>query len=232
MKGLLGLIRQTPPATAGGDNPDTFFFSTAFADQGIDASSMVPWEARANEVGARRLTAGRGGKLLEELWSRDNFMARLGPHALLRLEKYLDFATLPANRDVIRQDEYGNFMLVLLSGSIAVDREQPWSDRLHLTEARPGDILGEMSLLDSGPRFSVCTSLTDCEIAVLSAQALDEMMTADPALAASLIALLARKLSRRMRVVSARLSEIKSGSGTASSADKIPRRTHGTRSGQ
>ncbi|MDB5779713.1 MAG: cAMP-binding protein [Polaromonas sp.] len=211
MKGLLGLIRQATPAHAGGDNsPDTFFFSTAFADQGIDASSMVPWEARANEVGARRLPAGRGSKLLQGLWSRDSYMAQLGPDALQRLENYLDFASVPASRDVIRQDEYGNFMLVLLSGSMAVDREQPWGDRLHLTEARPGDILGEMSLLDSGPRFSVCTSLTDCEIAVLGAQALDEMMVADPALAASLIALLARKLSRRMRVVSARLSETKS----------------------
>lgn len=209
MKGLLGLIRQTAPAAAGGDSPDTFFFSTAFADQGIDASSLVPWEARANEVGARRMTAGRGGKLLEALWRRDHYMARLGLDALRRLEKYLDFATLPANRDVIRQDEYGNFMLVLLSGTVAVDREQPSGERLHLTEARPGDILGEMSLLDSGLRFSVCTSLDDCEIAVLGAQALDEMMGADPALAASLIALLARKLSRRMRVVSTRLSENK-----------------------
>ena len=36
-------------------------------------------------------------------------------------------------------------------------------------------------------------------MAVLSAQALDEMMTADPALAASLMALLARKLSLRLR---------------------------------
>ena len=208
MKGLFGLIRQATPANAGADSPsDTFFFSTAFADQGIDASSMVPWEARANEVGAKRLTAGRGAQLLEELWSRDNFIARLGPDALKRLEKFFDFASLPANRDVIRQDEYGNFMLVLLSGTIAVDREQPWGERLHLTEARPGEILGEMSLLDSGPRFSVCTSLNDCEIAVMSAQALDEMMATDPALAASLIALLARKLSRRMRVVSARLGE-------------------------
>ena len=210
MKGLLGLLRQTLPASAGSESRvDTFFFSTAFADQGIDASFMVPWEARANEVGAKHLPAGRGTKLLEDLWSRDSFMSRLGPEGLKRLEKFFDFASLPANRDVIRQDEYGNFMLVLLSGSIAVDREQPWGERLHLTEARPGDILGEMSLLDSGPRFSVCTSLNDCEIAVLGAQALDEMMVADPALAASLIALLARKLSRRMRVVSARLGEKK-----------------------
>lgn len=209
MKGLLGLLKQSPPSPPDSDSHDTFFFSTAFADLGIDASMLVPWEARANEVGAKRLQAKRGSKLLQELWSKDTYMARLGADAVPRLERFFDFATVPAQRDVIRQDEYSNFMLVLLTGAIAVDREQPWGERLHLTEARAGDILGEMSLLDSGMRFSVCTSLTDCEIAVLSAQALDEMMTADPALAAGLIALLARKLSRRLRIVSARLNDKK-----------------------
>jgi len=207
MKGLLGFLKQSRPTHADSHSPDSFHFSTAFADQGIDPSLLVPWEARANEVGAKRLQARRGSKLLQALWAKDTYMARLGPDAVSRLERFFDFACLPANRDVIRQDEYGNFMIVLLSGTMAVDREQPWGERLRLTEARPGNILGEMSLLDSGMRFSVCTSLTECEIAVLSAQALDEMMAADPALAASLVALLARKLSRRLRAVSARLSE-------------------------
>ncbi|MGE6340686.1 cyclic nucleotide-binding domain-containing protein, partial [Acidovorax sp. NPDC077664] len=82
-----------------------------------------------------------------------------------------------------------------------------WRCTRPTAETRPGDILGEMSLLDSGIRFSACTTLTDCEIAVLSAEAMDDMMTKDPQLAASLIALLARKLSLRLRVVSARLSD-------------------------
>ena len=124
-----------------------------------------------------------------------------------KMERFFEFAAIPSNRDVIRQDEYGNFMVVLLTGTIAVDRVQPWGEQLRLAETRPGDILGEMSLLDSGIRFSACTTLTDCEIAVLSAEAMDDMMTKDPQLAASLIALLARKLSLRLRVVSARLSD-------------------------
>jgi len=124
-----------------------------------------------------------------------------------RLEKFFDYAIVPADRDLIRQEEYGDFMVVLLTGSVAVDRVQPWGERMRLTEARPGDILGEMSLLDSGMRFSLCVTLTECEIAVLSAQALDEMMNADPKLAACLVALLARKLSMRLRVVGARLSD-------------------------
>ena len=209
MKGLLGLLKKSSPRRNDAEPQDSLMFSTAFADQGVDSSKLIPWDARANEVGAKRLSATRGNKLLQALWTQDKYMARLTTDALPRLEHFFEFASVPANRDIIRQDEYGNFMVVLLSGSIAVDRLQPWGERLRLTEARPGDILGEMSLLDSGKRFSICASLTECEIAVLDAQALDEMTSADPALAAGLIALLARKLSLRLRLVSARLTDNK-----------------------
>jgi CRP-like cAMP-binding protein len=112
-----------------------------------------------------------------------------------------------ANRELMAQEEYGSFMVVLLSGTVAVDRDQQWGERVRLSEARPGEILGEMSLLDSGKRFSHCITLTDCEIAVLGAEALDEMMSVRAPLAASLIALLARKMSLRLRAVGARLSD-------------------------
>lgn len=206
MKGLLSLLKAKRPKPSE-DPGDSVFFTTAFANQGVDPSLLVPWEARAVEVGAKRLPKSRGGKLLQSLWSRDKYMAHLDQNAVERMERFFDFAAIASNRDVIRQDEYGNFMVVLLTGTIAVDRMQPWGEHLRLTETRPGDILGEMSLLDSGIRFSACTTLTDCEVAVLSAEAMDEMMAKDPQLAASLVALLARKLSLRLRVVSARLNE-------------------------
>ena len=206
MKGVLDLLRRSTPREAD-DRTDSVLFTSAFADQGVDPSMLIPWEARANEVGAKRVPAARGLKLLQALWARDKYMSRLEAGAVQRLEKYFDFAMVAADRDIIRQDEYGNFMIVLLTGTIAVDRMQPWGERLRLTEARPGDILGEMSLLDSGQRFSVCTTLAECEIAVLGTQAMDDMMGGDPQLAAGLVALLARKLSMRLRVVGARLSD-------------------------
>ncbi len=209
MKGILGLLRLKSKASPDSEPQDSVLFTTAFAGQGVEPDLLAPWEARAVEVDAKRLNPGRGTKLLQALWAKDKFMHHLDADAIGRLERYLDFASVAGNRDLIRQDEYGNFMLVLLSGSIAVDRLQPWGARLRLAEAVPGEILGEMSLLDSGIRFSVCTTLNDCEIAVLSVQAMDDMVRADPALAANLIALLARKLSLRLRVVSARLSDQK-----------------------
>ena len=191
----------------GSDRPDSLLFSSAFDDLGVDPSMLVPWRSRANEVGAAPLASVRGTELLQTLWSRDRYMGRLGVEAIGRLEAFFDFAGVGAGRDIIRQDEYGNFMIVLLSGSIAVDRLQPWGEQMRMAEARPGDILGEMSLLDSGMRFAHCTTLNDCEIGVLSAEALDALMASDPELAASLIALLARRLSLRLRIVGARVSD-------------------------
>ena len=209
MKGILDILRPKARPDVPQEKQDSILFSMAFAGLGVDASLLIPWEARAVEIDAKRMTATRGTKLLQGLWAKDKYMSHLNSEAIQAMERYFDFATVPANRDVIRQDEYGNFMVVLLSGAIAVDRVQPWGERLRLAETRPGEILGEMSLLDSGIRFSACTTMNECEIAALSAEAMDDMMSGNSQLAANLIALLARKLSLRLRVVSARLSEKK-----------------------
>ena len=210
MKGILSLLRRQsrgskPEQESTGS--DSGFFSSAFAEQDADPARLVPWEARAVEVGAKRMSGQRGAQLLQALWAKDKYMAHLQADAVQRMEQFFTFAQVQADRDVIRQDEYGNFMVVVLTGTMAIDRAQPWGEQLRLAETRPGDILGEMSLLDSGIRFSSCTTLSDCEIAILSAEAMDDMMTQDPVLAACLVALLARKLSLRLRVVSARLSD-------------------------
>ena len=207
MKGILGLLRHKLPPEAARESAESTFFTTAFADHGISPDHTLPWEARAAEIDARRISVEKGGAKLRELWARDPHMKRLDSASMDQLMHFFEFGTVPANREIIKQDEYGNYMIVQLSGSIAIDRDQPWGERARLSEARPGEILGEMSLLDSGKRFSHCITLTDCEIAILSAEALDEMMSVRPLLAASLIALLARKLSLRLRATGARLNK-------------------------
>ena len=134
MKGILGMLRSKTPPKPDEDRTDSVLFSTAFVEQGVDASMLVPWEARAVEVGAKRLPSTRGGKLLQTLWAKDKYMAQLDTNAVARMERFFEFAAIPASRDVIRQDEYGNFMVVLLTGTIAVDRIQPWGEHLRLAD--------------------------------------------------------------------------------------------------
>jgi len=207
MKGILEFLLNKKPIEPEATLPDSTLFSTAFNGQGIDPSMLVPWEARAVEIGAKRLPSASSVRLLQTLWAKDKNMEQLDAASIERMERFFQFALVPTGRDIIRQGEYGNFMVVLLKGTIAVDRLQPWGEHLRLAETKPGDILGEMSLLDSGIRFSACTTLDDCEIAALSAESMDDMVNSDPRLAASLIALLARKLSLRLRAISARFSD-------------------------
>ena len=207
--GLFDILKPSEPPERRDDGQDCVLFSTAFAGLGVDAALLIPWQARALEIDAGRLDSAQGTRLLQNLWSQDRSMRHLDQQAIADLARHFTFATIPASRDIIRQDEYGNFMVVLLSGTVAVDRVQPWGEHLRLAETRPGEILGEMSLLDSGIRFSACTTMSECEIGVLTAEGMDDMMAASPRRAASLIALLARKLSLRLRQVSARLSEKK-----------------------
>lgn len=208
MKGILRLLHRSVRSNPAAREPsDSVFFSTAFAGQDAGEAAPTPWEARAVEVGAQAFSASAGSRLLQTLWAQDPCMALLDAEAIGQLAPFLQFVQVAAQRDVIRQGEYGNFMVVLLSGAMAVDRTQPWGETLRLAQSRPGDILGEMSLLDGGVRFSSCTTLSDCRMAVLSADAMDHMLDSAPPLAASLVALLSRKISLRLRAVSMRLSE-------------------------
>ena len=209
MKKLIDRLKGAPRAVAMGE--DSGFFSTMFLDR-EETQAVATWAVRGPEVGAEPFDRKQGVHLFAELWGHDRQAVALNVHDLERLSGFLEFVKLPPNQEVIGQDEQGDYMLIILDGTIAVDRVQPWGGRARLAEARAGDMLGEMSLLDAGARFSACTTLTPCVAAVLDAQRLDRMMKEDPKLALAVLASLSRRLSLRLRQVSARLSALLSRS--------------------
>ena len=209
MKKLIDKLKGAP---AGSDQEegaeDSGFFSTMFQERTDDTQLVTTWRARAQEVGAQPYDRRKGAERFAELWGADRYVASLGRAELERMSQYLDFVQVPPGQEIIGQDEQGDYMLIVLEGTVAVDRVQPWGGRARLAEARPGDMLGEMSLLDAGARFSACKTLTPCVLAVLDAEGLDRMIMQEPRLGLALLAWLARRLSLRLRQVSARLSAL------------------------
>lgn len=206
MKKLLGRLAGNRRANP--EAPDSGYFSTMFLEREDETPPLVPWQVRAGQAQATVLEPAQGAIQFARAWNSDRHAATLGESELQRLTEYLSFVGIAADREVIAQDEQGDYLLIILEGTIAVDRVQPWGGRARLGEARVGDLLGEMSLLDAGTRFSSCRTLTPCVLAVLEAHALDRMMSEDPRLAAVLLAALARRLSLRLRQASARLSAL------------------------
>ncbi len=198
-------VRAAPTDT---DDSDAGFFSTMFLDRSEDTQLLVNWIMRATEVDAKPFDRQQGAHLFAQQWGQDRHAAALGPEALLRMSEYLQFVRVPTNQEVIGQDEQGDYMLIVLEGVVAVDRVQPWGGRARLAEARAGDMLGEMSLLDAGARFSACTTLSACVFAVLDAASMDRLINDEPRLALALLTSMSRRLSLRLRQVSARLSAL------------------------
>jgi hypothetical protein len=213
VKKLLGRLGGAAPA-ATDDLPteaaaDSGFFTTQFLERDETPARRVTWREREDEVRATRLPAADGTRALQAAWSGE----RKGPafaagHGLEGLAHYLAFVRVAPDRELIAQDEHGDYMLIVLEGAVAVDRVQPWGGRARLSEAQAGDLLGEMSLLDAGTRFSACRTLSPCTLAVLEAAALDRMLRDDPRMAAALMTTLARRLSLRLRQSGARLSAL------------------------
>jgi len=211
VKRLLDRIKRARPAApagATGAADDAGFFSSVLQEPAEEPQALATWRERSQQVQATPMDRKQGAALFAQLWGADRHVVALGPDELLRMSRYLEFVRVPANQEVIAQDELGNYMVVVLEGTLTVDRAQPWGGRARLAEAHAGDMLGEMSLLDAGARFSSCVTLTPCALAVVEAPRLDEMVTQEPRLAVALLASLSRRLSLRLRQVSARLSAL------------------------
>jgi CRP-like cAMP-binding protein len=206
VKRLLDRIKRKPSSSNGGE--DTGFFSSVYQEPPESAQVLTAWKDRAAQIGAKTVDRKAAADTFGKLWGADRHVVSLTPDELMRMAQYLEFVQVPAAQEVISQDELGDYMVIVLDGTLSVDRGHSWGGKTRLAEAHAGDMLGEMSLLDAGARFSSCATLTPCLLAVVEAKRLDEMIAQDPRLGVALLASLSRRLSLRLRQVSARLSAL------------------------
>ncbi|AWI54628.1 Crp/Fnr family transcriptional regulator [Aquabacterium olei] len=206
VSGATGGARTTSADAAEAD--DEGFFATQFMERPESVRGSSAWSARALAVGAQPLDPEAGLSLLMRAWGQDALMAALGEEGQRKLLPHLQFVKVPAGRELIVQGERGDYALIVLDGVVAVDRVPPAGGRVRLAEAREGEVIGEMSLLDASARFASCLTLSACALAVLTSEALDELAIEEPRLGMALMTCTARRLSLRMRQLGARLGAL------------------------
>jgi len=103
-------------------------------------------------------------------------------------------ATLARERDaaagevLMREREAGESFLVLVEGTVRV--EQAGRDVRSLVA---GGFLGEIALLEHGPRTATATCVTDCRLLSLGHFEFDRLMATFPEVRAKVLAALARR---------------------------------------
>mgnify|MGYP003383261210 CR=1 FL=1 len=153
------------------------------------APSPLPRELSSREVAARMLIA---------------------PSALVQLSlleakivvSYMRPEMVPAGETFITEGDAVNngFMVLLLDGevlieNITVSRTTP----VTVTVLGPGSLIGEMGLLDTGPRSASCTASPDIQCAVLTREALEALIVEQPAMGAKLLLAVSARIAERYR---------------------------------
>ncbi|MBU1357489.1 MAG: cyclic nucleotide-binding domain-containing protein [Gammaproteobacteria bacterium] len=98
-------------------------------------------------------------------------------------------------------DAVGNdYMALVLEGHLrAMSSDGTPDGEVVMSVLGPGSIVGEMGVLDGGPRSASCTTLTESKLGILSRDALFKLLDEHPGAAARLVLGLSQGLAERLR---------------------------------
>ena len=116
---------------------------------------------------------------------------------------------------MIREGEAGEWMLLLLKGTVDVtkrvdaspdDSSPAGSSRIAVIQR--GAAIGEMSMLDSEPRYASCIAIEAVEAGVLGRQAIGLLIRDHPSVGAKLLVKITQMMAQRLRNTSNQLVKL------------------------
>ena len=103
---------------------------------------------------------------------------------------------------IFAEGEAGERMYVVLDGKVKLGQTSPDGRESLLAVLGPGEVFGELSLFDPGPRTATATAVTDTVVVGLGHADLRPWLTGRPEVAESLLQALAQRLRRTNEALS------------------------------
>jgi uncharacterized membrane protein len=124
---------------------------------------------------------------VEKLFGVELF-EHLGAEDRVRLAEAVDLRRLSAGETLFQSGEPGEAMYVVKSGEVELYIKDTTGQKIVLTIAGPGEVFGELALLDRGARTATAVVLTDTELLELDRDDLLLLFQKTPAAALRLLA--------------------------------------------
>ncbi|HYX68884.1 MAG TPA: cyclic nucleotide-binding domain-containing protein, partial [Terriglobales bacterium] len=110
------------------------------------------------------------------------------------LSELLDDAHFSKGDTIFSFGDSGESLFLVRSGRVQVYVENFQGDKIPLAENEAGDVFGEISLLDGGPRTATAVAVEDSECLTLDRAGLLEFVTLHPHAALDLLTVMGRRL--------------------------------------
>lgn len=118
----------------------------------------------------------------------------LDPEAFDQLCRYAKHTTLKRGTTIVSKGDPGNSLIAVISGTVKISVTSPDGRSAILNLIGPGEIFGEVAVLDGHARTADATANTNCEIYVIDRRDFIPFVRSQPALAMKFIELLCTRL--------------------------------------
>ncbi len=162
----------------------------------------APGDSGIHEERLRRIAGSTAADRAAEMLTAPSALMQLSHDEARAVVAYMRPHRIAQGTTFIREGDTADtdFMLLVLDGevtieSIVVSRTDP----ITVSVLGPGNLIGEMGLLDGAPRSASCTAMTAVRCAILTRDALNQLLGDDPRTAAKLMMAISLRIAQRMR---------------------------------
>ena len=108
--------------------------------------------------------------------------------ALARAQRY------PARQTIVSQGDDSGDLFLIIDGRLRASSCNANGDEVVLSIMGPGEVFGEMALLDGAPRSATVSTIDACQLLVIEAGSFHALLRQMPTLAAGLMKVMARRI--------------------------------------
>ena len=124
------------------------------------------------------------------------FFAGLDADALQRVAAGMRSRRFRRGEVIFHVGDPGDALFIIVSGEVKIWLPSEAGEEAILVRLQPGDVFGELALLDGAPRSATATALSAVETVVLPRDRFRELISNEPAVRDALLASLAMELRR------------------------------------
>ncbi|MBU3646431.1 MAG: Crp/Fnr family transcriptional regulator, partial [Candidatus Nanopelagicaceae bacterium] len=113
----------------------------------------------------------------------------------------MTFVKLRKGQSLFKEGDDGDHLFIVSNGKVKLGTKSPDGRENLLMILGPGDMFGDLSLFDSGPRTATATAVTDTKLLSLGQDKVIPWVKEHPEVSLHLLARLASRLRRTNEVV-------------------------------
>ena len=141
---------------------------------------------------------------MDDVLRRAPLFAALDDEQAAELRASMSEVTLARGDALFHEGDPGDRLYVVTEGKVKLHRTSPDGRENMLAVLGPGELIGELSLFDPGPRTATATALTEVKLLGLGHGDLQPWLNARPEVATALL----RAVARRLRKTNDQMSDL------------------------